>query len=803
MNIVHVLFKPGLKPIRWMWYFFLVVLLFVFLFVVSVIYNPYNLFGTIPELKVLENPKSEVASELYSEDGQVLGKYFRSNRTPVPYDSISPKVIQTLQATEDVRYFNHHGLDLRGLASIPFYLVLGKRKGASTITQQLAKNLYKTRKEESKGVLSDVSQLGTVIIKVKEWITAVRLEKAYTKKEIITMYLNTVDFGANSFGIKVAAKTFFGKQQQDLTWREAAVLIGLLKAPTAYSPVINPESALFRRNTVLNQLAKYQFVPLDSVLQWKKTAIQLSYQVENQNKGLAPYFRAIASRFLRNWCSENGYDLYEDGLKIYTTINAKMQQHAENAVEKHMQYLQEEFFKEWKSYKPWAKGYEKLDSLSVLDDAVVWTQMKRTEQYRLAVEKYGREDTAAIKKELSTPKPLKLFSWDGGTKDTLMSPLAQVAYHLRFLHTGFMSMDPSTGGIKAWVGGINFRHFKYDHVKQGKRQPGSCFKPIIYATVLEEAGDVYSPCYKAKDEPVSFVLKSGKKDILEEEDKTSTKKRTSIRQNGATEGNIWTPQNAENKYSGNYYTLRQALARSINSITALMMKSLGERTPEEVLNYTKKLGFTSNIEATPSMCLGVYDVSLYELVGAYGTFVNKGTWIEPNYISRIEDKYGNVLQNFSPEKRKVLSEEAAYKMFYMLKGGVEEKGGTGLGLHWYKGVTQNNEIGSKTGTTQDNTDGWFMCTMPNQVVGCWVGGDHRKVRFKSIRLGQGARMALPIVGNYLQEVYADTVLSFPKLAYQKPEKMKGYDCSSNADDDTEETEIQDFMNDDNLDDELE
>jgi len=793
------LIKPAFKPVRWLWYFFLLVLFSIILYVNAVIYNPYNLFGKIPELRILENPKSEVASELYSEDGQILGKYFRSNRTPVVYDSISKKVINTLLATEDVRYFHHHGLDLRGMASIPFYLVLGKRKGASTITQQLAKNLFKTRREESEGILTSYAGLRTLIIKTKEWITAVRLEKAYTKKEIMTMYLNTVDFGANSFGVKVASNTFFGKHQQDLSWSEAAVLIGLLKAPTAFSPVINPDKALFRRNTVLNQLAKYAFVTKDSVEKWKKIEIKLNYRVENQNKGLAPYFRTIASRFLRNWCKENGYDLYEDGLKIYTTINAKMQVHAENAVAKHIAYLQKEFFKEWKMYKPWSTKHEKLDSSNVLDDPVVWTQMKRTEMYRLAVQKYGAQDTASIRKELSTPKKTRVFSWDEAQKDTLMSPLEKVAYHLRFLQTGFMSMDPSTGGIKAWVGGINFRHFKYDHVKQGRRQPGSCFKPIIYATVLEEAGDVYSPCFKAKDEPVAFVLQSGKKDILGLEDTS----KAPIKIYGATEGNIWTPQNAGNKYSGEMYTLRQALARSINSITALMMKSLGERTADEVLSYSQKLGFNSDIQATPSMCLGVYDVSLYELVGAYGTFANKGIWIEPNYISRIEDKFGNILQVFTPQRRKVLSEESAFKMFYMLQGGVQEKGGTGLGLHKYKGVTQNNDIGTKTGTTQDNTDGWFMCTIPNLVTGCWVGGDHRTVRFKSIRLGQGAKMALPIVGNYLQEVYADTSLGFPKALYQRPENMQNYACTTPSDGEEVDVRNNDFSADINLDDELE
>jgi len=777
----EVIFHPKLKIIKWLWFGFFAIYLFAIIYFVGVIYNPLNLFGKIPSLKVLENPKSELASELYDEDGIVLGKYFRSNRTPLTYDSISSNVLNTLLATEDVRYFEHSGLDLRGMASIPFYLVMGKKKGASTISQQLAKNLFKTRKKESEGKLTN-GKLGTLIIKTKEWITAARLEKAYSKKEIMSMYLNTVDFGSNSFGIKVASQTFFGKDQKYLNWKEAATLIGLLKAPTYYSPVLNPKNAIRRRNTVLGQLVKYDFINTDSIDIWKQDSIQLNYQVENQNHGIAPYFRAIASRFLRSWCLENGFDLYEDGLKIYTTINAKMQQHAENAVAKHMAYLQNAFLKEWRGYKPWGKKnkYEKFNAETVLNDDVVMTQMKRTEFYRNLKSKFGK-DTASIRRELIKPQKMKVFTWERGTIDSIMTPMAQVAHHLRFLQTGFMSMDPRSGEIKAWVGGINFRHFKYDHVKQGKRQPGSCFKPIVYATVMEEAGDIYSPCYKAKDEAVSFIIGNGQKNIYSDSLPQSHK--------SATEGNIWTPQNAENKFSGKTYTLRQALARSINSITALMMKSLGDRTPNAVAEYAKKLGFTSEILPTPSMCLGVFDVSVYEIIGAYGTFVNQGSWTEPIYISRIEDKFGNVLEEFSPEKRKVLSDKAAYKMFYMLQGGVQEAGGTGRGLSRYKGVLTNNEVGTKTGTTQNSSDGWFMCTTPNLVTGCWVGGDHRLVRFKSMYMGQGAKMALPIVGEYLQSVYADEKLAFEKMKFQKPEGLL-FNCSMQEQNDSIDLVIQ-------------
>ncbi|MFK7899280.1 MAG: penicillin-binding protein 1A [Cyclobacteriaceae bacterium] len=766
--------------IKLLWITFLAGIVIVIFYVFAVATNLGGLSGKIPSLRILENPRTEVASEMYAADGLVLGKYFRSNRTPIPYDSISKKVINTLLATEDIRFYDHHGIDLTGTLSIVWYLIKGDKRGASTITQQLAKNLFKTRQKEAKGTLTGVPGLGKVIMKTKEWITSIRLERSYTKKEIMTMYLNTVDFGSNSFGIKVAAQTFFGKPQSQLKWEEAAVLIGLLKAPTRYSPVLHPQRALFRRNTILDQLAKYEFVNSDSILRIRNDSIQLHYNVENQNQGIAPYFRSIASRYLRNWCKNNGFDLYSDGLKIYTTIDSKMQIYAEKSMASHLTYLQRAFLREWGDYKPWAgdEHKERLTEKSLHNDKVVWNQIKRTDFYRQIKKKYGN-DTLAIQKELITPQKLNVFTWKGSV-DTVMTPLQRVAHHLRFLQTGFMSMEPLTGNIKAWVGGIDYRHFKYDHVKQGKRQPGSSFKPMVYATAFEEAGDVYSPCYKAVDQPVTFVVGSGRKDILHLNKKEDNKEREEKKDEDAVEGNIWTPKNSNNKFSGDTLTLRQALARSINSITALMMKSLGDRTPNEVLKFARQLGFTSEIAAVPAMSLGVFDVSVYEMVGAYSAFLNKGTWIEPTYISRIEDKFGNVLMKFTPERRKVLSEETAYLMLYMLQGGVQEKGGTGMGIHSY-GITVGNDIGTKTGTTQNSSDGWFMCVTPDLVSGCWVGGDHRLIRFQSKYLGQGARMAMPIIGQYLKDVYADKTLGYERKKFERPANLSvSLNCSSNT-----------------------
>lgn len=774
----------------------------VFIYTVSI--NANGWFGELPSLKVLENPKSEYSSEMYSSDGELLGKYFLSNRTPVSYEEISKNVKDALLATEDIRFFEHAGIDLKGTIAIPFYLLKGDSRGSSTITQQLSKNLFRTRGAALKGSWSDVSGLGKIIVKVKEWICAVQLERSYTKEEIMTMYLNTVDFGSNSFGIKVAAKTFFGKDQKDLTVDEAAILVGLLKAPTDNGPTryIREEGkeakshrsemlknlvqekymtqafadsletlsiehcpvpnikCYRRRSVVFDQLTKYDYLNKKKLDSLNHIFIDLTkVDVENHNKGIATYFRSIASDYLKTWCNENGYDLYRDGLKIYTTIDSRMQTYAEQAMDQHLGSMQKKFFSHWKGRNPWV----------VADDKIRWKfheiknyaerEIKKGERWRLSQISYDG-DSAKIWKTLYEPKPMTLFNWDYSVDsingkvdttwvqseiDTVLSPMDSLRYYKHFLHSGLVSMEPQTGEIKAWVGGINHKHFKYDHVKQGKRQPGSTFKPIVYATVVGESDGVYSPCYKVVDAPVTFLV-------------------------GPDENNLvsWTPQNADGKFSGDTLTLRQAMARSINSITAFMMKIMGEHTPHMVVKYARRLGITSDLEPVPALCLGTFDVSLYEMIGVYGAFVNDGLWIEPHFITRIEDRYGNVIKRFSPKQRNAVNQQTAQIMLHMLRGATQEKGGTATGLYKYGLLNNGNEIAAKTGTTQSYSDGWFMGCVPKLVSGVWVGGDDKSIHFRTMDLGQGARMAMPIWANYMQRVYADTTLNIKKQKFKRP-----------------------------------
>jgi penicillin-binding protein 1A len=567
-----------------LWFFFITGFTALFIFFYTLSNNTANLYGTLPSLEDLEDPKSEIASVVYSADSVVLGKYFLTNRTNIPFEKMSPIVMNTLMATEDIRFYHHSGVDMKGIISIPFYLLRGKRKGASTITQQLARNLYSSSSEKYDGRLAH-TPLRTVVVKFKEWLTAIDIERAYSKNEIITMYLNTVDFGSNAFGIKVAAQTYFGKGQRDLKFEEAAVLVGLLKATNAYNPKLNPEKALSRRNTVLGQLYKYDFITEEQRDSLEKTHIALNYEVENQNTGTATYFREEAKKFLQEWGKRKGYDIYRDGLVIYTTIDSKLQKYAEESIAEHLKEHQAKFFNHWKGKNPWTTKNEKGNYEEI--PGFLNTQMKRCYAYRVYKQIYNG-DTVKVEQALNRKKPMKVFAWDG-ERDTLFSSYDSLAYYKHYLQSGFLSIDPTNGEIKAWVGGINYKYFKYDHVQQGKRQPGSTFKPIVYTTILGEIGGDYGPCTQVIDAPVTFVT-------------------------GDTANPVWTPQNSDGIYTNETYTLRQALARSKNSITAYMMKVMGEQTPRKVLDYATRLGIdTKDFEAVPAMCLGTFDVSLYEI----------------------------------------------------------------------------------------------------------------------------------------------------------------------------------------------
>jgi len=724
------------KVVKYLWIAFLAGFFGFILFVWMISINFLGLFGTLPDFKALENPDSEIASGLYSTDGVLLGTYYRENRSPVKYEDLSPNLVNALISTEDVRFNEHSGIDMKAMMRVFVKsILLGQDAGGgSTLSQQTAKNLFKTRRDENQGVLSSIPGLRMLIIKIKEWIVATQLEKAYTKNEILTLYLNTSEFGSNAYGIKTASETFFNKKPSELEVQEAAVLVGLFKAPSYYSPVYNPENSLRRRNTVLYQMVKNDHLSEEKFDSLSVMPIELDYSVANQNKGLATYFREIVKADLLQWTKENlksdgtAYDLYGDGLKIYTTVDSRMQRYAEEAVDEHMRSLQKAFYKEMGSRDPWVDGENRVIP-NFIEDAV-----RRTEAYRLLKVRFGN-DTDSINLKLNEKKRMTVFAWERGEIDTLMSTMDSLRYYKKYLQTGFMSMDPQTGKIKAWVGGLDHKYFKFDHVKRSKRQPGSTFKPFVYAAAIENG---YSPCYSVIDQPVEVYIPGQP---------------------------AWSPSNANGSFSYEKMTIRQAMAQSVNSITAYMMKKI---SPKIVVETAKRLGITSDLEEVPSLALGVNDVSVYEMVGAFGTFVNKGEHTTPFYIDRIEDKNGNVIQQFTAKKRPAMSEEHAYLMTYMLRGGFEEGGGTSQGVPY--SLREGNELGGKTGTTQNASDGWYMGISKDLVSGTWVGGDDRAIHFRSWLSGQGGRTARPIWAKFMEKVYADASLGYTKGPFPRPER---------------------------------
>ena len=687
--------------------------------------DAFGWFGGLPSLQALERPDPDLSSELISADGVSLGKYFRKNRSPVTYDELSPELVNTLLVTEDIRFKDHSGIDLKGLLRAVFGKLTGSfRGGGSTITMQLAENLYETN--SSNGSLYKYPSIGELITKVKEWIIAVQLERSYTKEEIMAMYLNTIEYGSNSYGIKVASQTFFNKLPSQLDYQESASLVGSINKPTAFNPVYNPERAKRKRTEVLYNVYKYGLMDREMYDSLNNKELELNYLVESQNEGLATYFRTVAKNYLVNWAIDNGYDLFEDGLKIYTTIDSRIQQYAEEAISQHMDTLQQVFDTHWQEGNPW------IDDNNKELPEFLETAIKRTDAYRSLRARYGAESDS-IEFYLNEKKPMRIFSWQGEI-DTVFSSYDSLNYYKRFLQAGFMAMDPRTGYIKAWVGGINHKYFKYDHVKQGKRQPGSTFKPIVYTAALDNG---WSPCQTAVDAAVSFPLPG---------------------QDPPT----WVPQNSNGKFTGEILTFREAMARSVNSITAWIMNKIG---PATVVDYAKRLGIESPLDAVPSLCLGAGgDVSIFEMVGAYSTFVNKGTYIRPYYISRIEDKNGNVIRQFVPDEQEAINEETAYLMLHMLKGTVEL--GTGRGLD--SSLKLDNEVGAKTGTTQNASDGWFMGVTKDLVAGTWVGGDDRSIRFRYWAMGQGGRTAMPIWENFMMKVYDDETLGYEKGIFERP-----------------------------------
>lgn len=748
--------KPWIgKTVKWMWILFFSFLLALPLYILSVQYDVLNLFGGMPGLRSIENPENDLSSEIISADGVSLGRYFRYNRSQVTYEQLSPDLVNTLLLSEDHRFYDHSGIDFLSYPRVIWGLLTpGTGGGGSTITQQLAKNLFKTRGDELDGILTRLGgPLKIIISKTKEWIISIQLERNYTKEEIITMYLNTTEFSSNAYGIKVAAETYFQKQPDSLNVPESALIVGMLQNPSLYNPQRHAENALAKRNQVLGKLYNYNYIKtreeLDSL---RKLPIQLKYSVQNQNQGLATYFRTVLRNDLMKWCKEHGYDLWESGLKIHTTIDSRMQLFAEEAVAEHMAKLQAEFDKEWKllNRNPWVDDDTKTEIKNFLQKKI-----KKTETYRNLVERYG-DKSDSVEIMLKIKKPMTIFTWKG-ERDTLFSSMDSLAYYNRFLQTGMMSMDPETGAIKAWVGGINHKYFKYDHVKQGTRQPGSTFKPFVYGRAIE---DGYSPCHELLD--ITPTIK--------------------------VPGGVYRPRNADGDYgTGEKYNLRKAMAMSVNSITAQLIDKVG---PANVVKFAKNAGITSDLLPVPALCLGTSDVTLYELVSAYCSFVNLGIHIKPYYITRIEDKNGNVLQTFVPETKQAMDEKTAYKMIFMLQGGVEEEGGTSRGLSYSLKV--DNEIGGKTGTTQNASDGWYMGITHNLVTGVWVGGDERSIHFPSWSFGSGSKTARPIWDKYMVKVYEHPEVGYPKGSFKRPASGLDMtlDCRRHASSDTTQIELQ-------------
>jgi penicillin-binding protein 1A len=746
--------KPWLKKIvKAIWILFFCVALGFPLYIYSVSIDLFGLFGGMPSLKSIENPENDLSSELISADGVSLGRYFRYNRSQVTYEQLSPALVNTLLLSEDHRFREHAGMDFWAYVRVVFGLVtLNPAGGGSTITQQLAKNLY-TINPELDGHLSSLGKYPKRLIqKTKEWIISVHLEKNFTKNEIITMYLNTSEFSSNAYGIRVACETYFNKNPDAVNLQEAALLVGMLQNPSLYNPKRFPERAKSKRNEVLNKLYKHKYISYAELDSLKALDIDLTFQVQNHNKGLATYFRQQIREDLMAWCKEHDYDLWESGLKIYTTIDSRMQQYAEEALNEHMASLQAQFDREWKNRKrnPWVDPDTKGEMKDFLEKKI-----KRTDAYRALVARYGAGHDS-INIMLNLKKPMTVFTWKG-ERDTLFSSMDSLAHYNRFLQAGAMSMDPETGAVKAWVGGINYKHFQYDHVRQGKRQPGSTFKPFIYGTAIE-AG--YSPCLKLLD--ISPTVK--------------------------VSGGTYRVKNADGGYgTGESMTLRQALARSVNTITIQLIDKI---KPENVVDFASRCGIKSSLVAVPTLGLGTSDVSLSEMVASYCSFVNLGTSIEPFIITRIEDKNGNVLENFVPKTKQAMSEQTAYKMIYMLRGGVEEDGGSSRGLSW--DLRNNNEIGGKTGTTDNASDGWYMGITHNLVTGVWVGGDERSIHFPSWEFGQGSRTARPIWDKYMTKVYNDPSTGYEKGFFRRPAAGLGgvtLDCNK-FDENNPDTEIQ-------------
>ena len=747
------------KFIRWFWMLLTGAILAVILLF---LFASWGLLGEMPDHTRLENPETNLATEIISSDGKTLGKfYFDDNRTPVAYEDLPKNLVDALIATEDIRFYDHSGIDARG--TLRAFMQLGAGGGASTISQQLAKQLFTDQVSKNK--------IERGLQKVREWIIAIRLERQYTKEEIIAQYFNIYDFGNNGDGIRSAARIYFGKEPKDLDLKESAMLVGMFKNSSLYNPIPsrNPVGTRNRRNVVLAQMHKYDYISEEVKDSLQATELDLNFTPENHREGIATYFREYLRGFMKEWANDKNnrkpdgskYDLYSDGLKVFTTIDSRMQKYAEDAIAQHMPRLQAEFdHQNTPDRNPTAPFLEltKSEINKLMKDA-----MRRGERWRI-LKKQGKS-AKEIEASFYEPVEMTVFKWiDGkaGEVDTIMKPIDSMRYYKSFLKPGMMSMDPLTGHVKAWVGGMNYKHFQYDMVKQGKRQVGSTFKPFVYATAIDQLQ--VSPCDSFPRTPITIEAEKF----------------------GNPEP--WTTKNSDGNYSGKQ-TLKDALASSTNTVTARLMNEIG---PQSVVKMAKKLGVEQDILAVPAIALGTADISVYEMVAAYSTFANKGVYNKPVMVTRIEDKNGTVLYQVTPESKDVLSEEVAYIAVNLMEGVTQAGSGRRLrhkGFDKWNAVYREiitgypyeltNPIAGKTGTTQNQSDGWFMGMVPNLVTGVWVGAEDRAAHFSRIDYGQGASMALPIWGLYMKACYADETLDVSTGEFEEPSELTiNVDCTA-------------------------
>ena len=760
------------KFILWFWILFASGIALVALIFLSA---SWGLFGELPPYEYLENPQTNLASQIISSDGKLLGKfYLDDNRTDVKFEELPDNLVNALIATEDARFRDHSGIDARG--TVRAFAYLGSKGGASTISQQLARQLFVGVRSRSK--------FDAIKQKIKEWVLAIRLERSYTKEEIISMYFNIYDFGNNADGIRSAARIYFGKEPKDLKIEESAMLVGMFKNSSLFNPLRREEMVKTRRDVVLAQMAKYDYITEVEKDSLQAMKMDINYNPETHSVGLATYFRMYLQRFMKDWIDKNPkpaigdepdkYNLYLDGLKIYTTIDSKMQANAEEAVNEHMTKLQAEFFHQ--NTPDRNKTAPFLDITPEETKAIMERAMKNSDRWKI-MKSEGKSEKE-IRESFDKKTEMTVFDWKSPTKekDTILTPRDSIRYYKAFLRTAMMSMEPQTGHVKAWVGGINYKHFQYDNVIQGARQAGSTFKPFVYAAAIDQLR--LSPCETRPD--TQYCIEAGKHGNMEP----------------------WCPRNSNLKYSGNSYSLKKALANSVNTVTAQLIDEVG---PKSVVSMVRNLGLTGDILEVPSIALGTLDVNVYEMVGAYGAFANQGVYVKPVMVTRIENKDGTVLYEYVPETKDVLSKDVSYAILDLMKGVTQGGSGTRLrttGFNKWRPEYDEiitgypykltNPIAGKTGTTQNNSDGWFMGMVPNLVTGVWVGGEERSVHFKSITYGQGASMALPIWGLYMTKNYADEELGISKEDFVKPENMSiEIDCDkfvegTNTDSDTDD-----------------